>query len=246
MNKTIGEARSYVDELLAALPVPGVQVFVLPPLTALAAVRDRVGGRPGLMIGAQNAHWAPEGAGTGEVSMRMVQDAGAQIVEMGHSERRALFGETDETVANKARAAIDHGLIPLVCVGEPAEVRSSGRADDYVVRQLRAGLARLSPAEVRRCLVAYEPVWAIGSGGRPATREEVAPVMTVLAEELDMTTGGRGSLGLLYGGGVDAGNAAGLLADPHTGGLFVGRAAWSVPRLVELIEIAALHERAGS
>ena len=245
MNKTQAEARAYASRL-ATLAVPdGLQPFVLPPLTALAAVRDCLPSDTKVLLGAQNAHWAAEGAGTGEVSMRMVQDAGAALVEMGHSERREHFGETDATVALKARAAVDRGLTPLICVGEPAEVRDCGGERDFVVAQVRAATARLTDAEVARTLVAYEPVWAIGVGGRPADPAEVAPVMATVAEDLAARTGGRGALALMYGGSVSAANAADLLADPHTDGLFVGRAAWTVDGLLELLAIGAASLRAG-
>jgi triosephosphate isomerase len=237
MNKTIAEARDYVDRLLAT-PLPSqVQAFLVPPLTALAAVRDRLPPGCPVLLGAQNAHWAAEGAGTGEVSMRMVHDAGASIVEIGHSERRQHFGETDRTVALKVRAAVDADLVPLVCVGEPAEVRDAAGADQFVQAQLRIALSRLTPPEVRQCLVAYEPVWAIGAGGRPATPAEVAPVLAVLAEELTRLSGGVGCRALLYGGGVDQDNAAELLRGTAVNGLFIGRAAWTPEGLRTLLTV---------
>lgn len=246
MNKTIAEARAYVEKLVPALPVEGVQAFVLPPHTALAAVRDAVPATTPLLLGAQNAHWEPEGAGTGEISMRMVRDAGAQLVEIGHSERRQHFGETDETVARKVRAAFDEALVPLVCVGEPESVRAAGDEEEYVTAQVRRATALLSPAEVGRLLVAYEPVWAIGAAGRPATARQVAPVMQAIAAELaDRSTGERQSV-LLYGGGVDHDNAAELLADPHTDGLFVGRAAWTAEGLVRLLRIGGAYAARGA
>jgi triosephosphate isomerase len=241
MNKTLAEARAYATRLVGVDVPRGLQPFVLPPHTALAAVRDCLPADSPVLLGAQNAHWAAEGAGTGEVSMRMVRDAGASLVEMGHSERREQFGETDATVARKARAAHDHGLTPLICVGEPADVRRSGRERDFVVAQVRAATARLTSAEVARTLVAYEPVWAIGEGGRPADPAEVSPVMATVAEELTGRTGGRGARALLYGGSVSARNAADLLRDPHTDGLFVGRAAWTAEGLLELLAIGAAH-----
>jgi triosephosphate isomerase len=169
----------------------------------------------------------------------MARDAGAQLVELGHSERREHFGETDETVALKARAAVDHGLVPLICVGEPLAVRETGRAEEFVAAQLRTATKLLTPDEVRTVLVAYEPVWAIGSSGRPATPSEVAPVMAVLAHELAERSRGEGCRALLYGGGVDPGNAAGLLRDRHIEGLFVGRRGWDVSGLLELVEIGS-------
>ncbi len=245
MNKTLAEAASFVDELSAYEVAEGLQPFVLPAHTALASVRDRLPAGSRLLLGAQNAHWADEGAGTGEVSMRMVADAGAVLVEMGHSERRAQFGETDETVAAKAAAALSHDLIPLICVGEPRDVRESGQAQGFIEAQVRAALARVEPTRVGEVLVAYEPIWAIGAGGRPARPEEVAPVMATVAEVLDDVSDGSGARAVLYGGGVDADNAAALLGDPHTDGLFVGRAGWAVAGFIRLLELCAPFARGG-
>lgn len=244
MTKTIPEALEYAGALARATRPPGVQAFVLPAHTALAAVRDALPDDGSVLLGAQDAHWGPEGAGTGQVSMRMVADAGATIVELGHSERRADAGETDEVVARKVRAATDAGLVPLVCVGEQRSAREAGAAEDAVLGQLTAALAPLDAEEVARVLVAYEPVWAIGEAGRPATPAEVAPVMAALADGLRARSGGAGPRALLYGGSVDADVAGPLLADPHTDGLFVGRAAWTVAGLLALLEVAARHAAA--
>ena len=238
MNKTIAEARAYAHELGEARIPDTVQAFILPPHTALAAVRDELPATSPVLIGAQNAHWGAEGAGTGEISMRMAADAGARMIEMGHSERRAAFGETDETVSLKARAALDADLIPIICLGESAEVRDAGAAEDFVVAQMRAALALLRPDEVPGAIVAYEPVWAIGEHGRPATTAETGPVMAALAAELAVLTGGAGCLALLYGGSVNPDNAEDLLRDRRTDGLFVGRAAWTAAGLLSIIGIA--------
>jgi triosephosphate isomerase len=243
MTKSLAEARDFVDRI-AGVPVPaGVQPFVLPAHTALAAVRDRLPTSSPVMIGAQNAHWAAEGAWTGEVSMRMAADAGAQLVEIGHSERREHFGETDATVAAKVAAALDHGLTPLICVGEPLSVREAGTAESYVADQVRAALTQVDSADIDRVLLAYEPIWAIGDGGRPATVDEVAPVLQRIVDTAAaVTTGGR-LRALLYGGSVNRDNAAVLLADPCTDGLFVGRSAWQPDGFLALIQIAARVSR---
>lgn len=241
MNKTISEARTYVDQLSEVLEPPAVQPFLLPAHTSLAAVRDCLPATSRMLLGAQNAHWVPEGAVTGEVSMRMVADAGAQLVEIGHSERRAQFGETDRSVSLKARAALDHDLAPLVCVGEPLSARRAGGAEAFVVAQVRGALADVRPEEIGAVLLAYEPVWAIGVGGRPAEPQEVAPVMTAIAETVAELSVGGGCRALLYGGGVDLDNASALLANPGTGGLFVGRAAWTADGLLGLIAVGAAH-----
>ena len=239
MNKTLAEAAAFVDALVAADLPPGLQPFVLPAHTALAHVRERLPAGSPVLLGAQNAHWGPEGAGTGEVSMRMVADAGARLVEMGHSERRASFGETDHTVALKAAAALRHGLMPLICVGEPLEVREAGGAADFVAAQVRAALSQVSAGEVGQVLIAYEPIWAIGEHGRPATQDQIAPVMRLIAEVVAEAADGGSARALLYGGGVHPGNAEELLTDPHTGGLFVGRAGWDVEGYLGLLELCA-------
>lgn len=238
MTKTIGEALAFVDAV-GAVPVPdGVVPFLLPAHTALAAVRDRLPAGSPLLLGAQNAHWAPEGAATGEISMRMVADAGALLVELGHSERRASFGETDATVALKVRAALDAGLRPLVCVGEPGRVREAGDQVAFVTAQVEAALAPVRPDERGRVLLAYEPVWAIGEGGRRPEPDEVAPVLAAVA---DLATAGAATgedaAVVLYGGSVDQLNAAGLLDDPSTDGLFVGRAAWTAEGFLALLQV---------
>jgi triosephosphate isomerase len=241
MTKTLGESRAFARSLAAA-PVPeGVQPFVLPAHTSLAAVRDCLPEDSPVLLGVQNAHWAPEGAATGEISMRMAADAGARLVEMGHSERREQFCETDDSVSRKARAALDAGLVPLVCVGEPAAVRDAGQAEEFVTAQVRAALSRLLPEEVADTIVAYEPVWAIGEAGRPATRAEVSPVTAAIARESERLGGGRGCRALLYGGSVSVDNATVLLEDPHTSGLFVGRAAWEVEGFQALMAIGGAH-----
>jgi triosephosphate isomerase len=245
MNKTIGEALAFIDAVTASAPPPGLQPFVLPPHTALAAVRDRLPRNSPYLLGAQNAHWGPEGAGTGEISMRMARDAGAQLIEMGHSERRESFGETDETVALKAAAALEHDLIPLICVGEPRSVREAGEAPRFIAAQVSAALSRVPAEQVGRVIVAYEPIWAIGTAGRPATPQQIAPVMAVIAETVHEHGDGSAAMALLYGGGVNADNAAAILGDPHTDGLFVGRAGWSPEGFLRLLDLAAAAIGAG-
>jgi triosephosphate isomerase len=242
MNKTIAETRAYCRKLAQASVPPSVQAFVLPPSTALAAAHDELGTAGDVLLGAQNAHWAEPGAWTGEVSMHMARDAGARLVEIGHSERREHFGETDETVGLKVEAAVRHGLVPLVCVGEPRAVREAGAAEEYVLGQLDAAVGRLPSSRVSDVIIAYEPVWAIGAGGTPATPDLVAPVMCAIADRLSALTAGTGCRALLYGGGVDTTNAPELLRLPRLDGLFVGRAAWDVDGLLALVDLAARHQ----
>lgn len=238
MTKTIAEAGTFIDAIAAADLSPRVQLFVLPAHTSLAVVRGRLPADSPVRLGAQNAHWDAEGAHTGEVSMRMVADAGASLVELGHSERREQFHETDEIVALKVRAALDAGLTPIVCVGESATVRAAGDAAAFVAAQAAAALRRTHPDEVPQLMFAYEPVWAIGDAGRPARPEEVAPVLSEITDRVARFSQGRRCLALLYGGSVDQDNASAFLEADNVDGLFVGRAAWTAEGLLRLVAIA--------
>lgn len=239
MTKTLAEARAFVDGLVASRnELDGVRAFVIPPHTAIAAVRERLPADVPVIVGAQNAHWAASGAYTGEVSMGMVADAGATLVEIGHSERREHFGESDDDVARKVAAAAAAGLTPLLCAGEPAKVRAAGGELDWVAGQVRRGLSRLAPADLRKVIVAYEPIWAIGESGREPRPGEIAPVMALLSTGAGPDERGRVGA-VLYGGSVTLRNAASLLDVPGTDGLFVGRSAWRVADFVELIRIGA-------
>ena len=244
MNKTLAEAAAFVDALAAAEVPPGLVPFVLPAHTALAHVRDRLPAGSPVLLGRRTPTGA-RGRRTGEISMRMAADAGAQLVEMGHSERRASFGETDDTVALKAAAALDHGLLPLVCVGEPLRSATPG-ARPIRRRPGAGGPARVAPADVGRVLVAYEPIWAIGEHGRPATQDQIAPVMALIADVVAEAADGGGALALLYGGGVHPDNAEELLTDPCTDGLFVGRAGWDVQGYLRLLDLCAPYARPAS
>lgn len=239
MTKTLAEGRAYAEALLAAATPdrwPGVQPFVVPPATALSTVRDALasdtGAGAGIVLGAQNAHWEDAGAWTGEVSVPQVADAGATLVEVGHSERREHFGDTDEVVHRKVAAVVRHGLVPLLCVGEPGPVFASGGSVDHVLAQAHAALDGID--DVGRVLVAYEPVWAIGEHGRPARPEDVAGVVDALAAAF-----GGSVAGILYGGSVDRTNALDLMAVDHVSGLFIGRAAWDVEGLVAILDAVA-------
>jgi L-erythrulose 1-phosphate isomerase len=237
MNKTLAEADSFVDELLTC-PIPsGIQPFLLPPHTALARVRDRLPADSPVLLGAQNAHWAADGSWTGEISMRMAKDAGATMVEIGHSDRREHFGETDRTVALKVAAAMAHDLIPLICVGEPLAVRDVGGAEDFVRVQVQLAVSELAQAEIGQVIIAYEPVWAIGEQGIPPAVEQIAPVMALIKDVI--TSAGGSARAVLYGGSVNAQNAVELLSDPNTHGLFIGRAAWEASGFIEILKLCA-------
>ena len=239
MTKTLAEAREWVDHVVRE-PLPdGVEAFVLPPLTALHVVLDALPEGSPLRVGAQNAHQDPDGAVTGEVSMHQVHDAGARIVEIGHSERREHLGETDEVVAAKVVAALAADLVPLVCVGEPWSVRESGGEHAYVGAQVRAALAGLAPTDLQRVLLAYEPVWAIGEDGHPATPGDVVDVLATIRTTVAALAPGARPRGVLYGGSVTPDNAPDLLRTDGLDGLFVGRAAWTPAGFTALLGLCA-------
>jgi triosephosphate isomerase len=191
-------------------------------------------GRPDIRVGAQNAHWELKGAFTGEISVPMFMEAGARIVLAGHSERRHLFGETDEQVAKKARAALAAGVTPLVCVGETLAEREGGRTEHVIVRQLGALLAVLEPADWARLVLAYEPVWAIGTG-KNATPDDAAQIHELIRMELGRNSV-SGRVPILYGGSVNAGNVASLLTRPQLDGVLVGGASLNPEGWADLVE----------
>ncbi|MGI8947513.1 MAG: triose-phosphate isomerase [Ornithinimicrobium sp.] len=242
MSKGLAEARRYVRGLadhLDGLAPAGVQPFVIPSFTALAAVNDELGADSPVLLGAQNAHWEDQGAWTGEVSVAQAKDAGAQLVEIGHSERREHFGETVQTTRLKVAATLTHELVPLLCIGESAEVKQAGGSSRFILEQAAGALDGLDPEQLARVVIAYEPIWAIGETGRPATTQELREPFRDLGREY-----GRRVRGLLYGGSVNLDNAADLLGIDHVTGLFVGRAAWQLAGFLSLLEIAAAHPKA--
>jgi L-erythrulose 1-phosphate isomerase len=239
MHKTLAEGLAFAEALAAF--VPGldarIQPFVLPSFTSAREVKRALASTR-TKVGAQNMHWAEEGAWTGEISPVMLRDCGLDMVEIGHSERRAHFGETDRTVGLKAAAAIRHGLTPLICVGETKAEREGGRADQIIGDQVRCALQFLETASVpSQVLFAYEPVWAIGEGGTPAGASYVerqhALIKSVAAELLESAPR------VLYGGSVNQQNAAELIAQPNVDGLFIGRAAWDVSDYIRILTIVA-------
>ena len=234
MNKTISEAQSYLESLDLAQVPACITPFVLPPLTALATLAATPNRDSRLLLGAQNAHWGEEGAMTGEVSMRMIKEAGAQLVEIGHSERREFFGESDHDVARKARAAVDQGVTPLICVGESEAVRNGGDHVAFVRNQVGQALSLLDPTQHDQVMIAYEPRWAIGEFGRKPKLTEVAQVLDQIALQLEDLASGV-QIPLLYGGSVDSDNAQGLVGLESVNGLFIGRSAWNVAIFNEIL-----------
>jgi L-erythrulose 1-phosphate isomerase len=235
MNKTLAEARVFAEGLRIADAGrdPRIQRFVLPPFTAVREVKAMLAGTS-VKVGAQNMHWADDGAWTGEVSPVMLKDCDLDIVELGHSERREFFGETDETVGLKTEAAVRHGLVPLICIGETLEDRESGLADEVLAKEVRGALRKLTGSQKEApILLAYEPVWAIGERGIPATSDYADARHAAIAKVAGDALGHR--IPILYGGSVNPQNCAELIACDHIDGLFIGRSAWKIEGYLDIL-----------
>jgi triosephosphate isomerase len=224
MHKTVGEAQAFVRAFLPLIPSLGDRdVVIAPPSLQLAAVAEALKGSP-VAWAAQNVHPEEKGAFTGEVSSSMLADLGCAYTIVGHSERRALFGETSEFVARKAEALLAHGIRPIVCVGETLEERESERTFEVVGQQLDESLSRIPDDQADVVVVAYEPVWAIGTG-RTATPEMAQEVHGFIRESLGKRFGAAGAaIRIQYGGSVKPDNAAALMAQPDIDGALVGGA----------------------
>lgn len=226
MNKTASEAVRFVRELTSALPKdPAVEIVLAPPFTALESVRTALATASHIALGAQNLHWEQQGAFTGEISGPMLRDLGCTYAIVGHSERRALFGERDGDVHKKVRSALANGLRPILCVGESLDQRQSGRTEPVVTGQVAAGLGELSAKELDAVTIAYEPVWAIGTGHAATTEQAVAVHRAIRAcIAAGWTTHAAERMRILYGGSVTPQNAESLLSDPDIDGALVGGA----------------------
>jgi triosephosphate isomerase len=200
------------------------RVLFFPPAVSLHVCVTAVKQRADLETGVQNIHWEDKGAFTGEISAALARGAGAKHVLVGHSERRHVFGETDEETGKKFAAAVKSGLTPMLCVGEKLAEREAGQTIEVVLRQLRAGFALVAAAAIAVCMVAYEPVWAIGTG-KTATPADAAEVHGAIRAELIKLTGERaGAVPVLYGGSVNRSNVEALLAQEDVDGVLVGGA----------------------
>lgn len=221
MNTTPAEAKALAEGVVGQLKgFAAADVALCPPFVCLETVRGAVQGSP-VLLGAQNIHWEASGAYTGEVSAAMLKAVGCQVAIVGHSERRQFFGETDESVRKRLGAALAAGLQAIVCVGETLAEREADQTEAVVLRQLTAALTGLPPAALARVVVAYEPVWAIGTG-RNATPADAARVHRAIRGAL--VAAGHPAPRILYGGSVNQGNAAALLAEVELDGVLVGGA----------------------
>ena len=225
MNHGPSDARAFMRTFLVRYARRADRsIIIFPPAVTLAAMVDATKERPDILLGIQNIHWEDKGAFTGEVSAPIARDAGARYVLVGHSERRHVFGEKDDETRRKCAAAARAGLRPMLCVGEKLDERRAGETESVVLRQLEAGVADLDPAHMAQMLIAYEPVWAIGTG-QTAEPRDASAVHTVLRAALRQLAPDRANeIPILYGGSVNTGNAPALLAAPEVDGLLVGGA----------------------
>ena len=240
MNGTVAEARVLATAVRDGLKRPkATEVALCPPFTALAAVSDIVAGSP-IGLGAQNCHAEPSGAHTGEIAPPMLVELGCRLVLLGHSERRKEMGESDEQINRKVTGALAHRLMPVLCVGETGEERRQGLTFTTVEGQLRAGLAGLDGASIARIVVAYEPVWAIGTGlnATPAQAAEVHGYIRGIVSELASKEVAQ-SVRILYGGSVKADNADALMAETEIDGALVGGASLNAPGFIAIVRKAA-------
>src|ERR1700737_2227973 len=240
MNMTQAESARFVQSLLLDLgDITDVEVVIVPPFTAIAKVVQALGASQSIKVGAQNMHWEPNGPFTGEISSALLRDLLVRYVVLSHSARRALFGETDEIVNRKVRAAHDATLRPIVCVGETLEQRDKGNVEKILPMRLRGTLKDLNEKELQETVLAYEPVWAIGTG-RNATPQQAqeahAFIRHILSEMSDEATADR--IRIQYGGSVKPENARDLMTQPDIDGALVGGASLDPRSFAQIVKAA--------
>jgi triosephosphate isomerase len=240
MNMTQSESAAFVETLLLEIGDESeVEVVIIPPFTAIAAVNQALGTSQNIKVGAQNMHWERSGAFTGEISAAMLRDLYVRYVVLGHSERRQYFGETDDIVNRKVRAAHEALLRPIVCIGETLDQREHGNVEKILGLQLRGSLAGLNAKELSETVIAYEPVWAIGTG-KTATSEQAqeahAFIRHTLTELSDSATAEK--IRIQYGGSVKPDNAASLMSQPDIDGALVGGASLDARSFAQIVKAA--------
>jgi triosephosphate isomerase len=232
-------ARFFADFLNLAEPGDDRTIAFFPPAISFAAAREALQGRPDVRLGVQNVYWEESGAFTGELSVAMAKEAGAELVLVGHSERRHVFGETSEETARKVRAVLDAGLVPVLCVGETIDERRAERAEAVVAEQLGPVLEIVRAGEVGELVIAYEPVWAIGTGVT-ATPEDARTMHAAVRERLREAYGAEAAdaVPVLYGGSVKPDNAAELMSQPGVDGVLVGGASLDAAGFARIVKAA--------
>jgi triosephosphate isomerase len=236
MQKTVAEAAGFVDALLPRIAATQSDVVICPPFTALTAVVERRYGTA-VKVAAQNMHEEDSGAFTGEVSAPMLVELDVEAVVLGHSERRQYFNETDEALARKVAKALAADLEPILCVGESEAARDGGETEEVLERQLQADLSLIEAGMIEKVVVAYEPIWAIGTG-RTATPEQAQEVCAFIRDVLRARGGAADKVRILYGGSVKPGNAAELLSLPDVDGALVGGASLDAEDFAAIVDAA--------
>ncbi len=242
MNKTASEAAVFIRDLRERVPAsPQADVVLAPPFTALESARNALGPSSWISLGAQNLHWETHGAFTGEVSAPMLRDLGCRYVILGHSERRTLFGEQDDHIQKKVRAALKHGLSPILCVGESLADREAGRTESVITAQLNNSLAGLPTQDLATIAIAYEPVWAIGTGQAATAEQAVAVHRSIrLFVETEWNSESASAIRILYGGSVTPQNIESLLVSDAIDGTLVGGACLNLNSFATIISFAQI------
>jgi len=241
MNKTVQEAVDVAVGLKRKFyTFSEADVVICPPFTALSKVHDEIVDSS-IMLGAQDMYWEPEGAFTGEISPNMLKDAGCRYVIIGHSERRHIFGETDEDVNKKLKVVLKHGMVPIMCVGEKLEERDNGMTFEVLEKQLSRGLKDFQKDEVMRIIIAYEPVWAIGTG-RTATPQQAQEAHKFIRDLIERTYTKEAAVKvrIQYGGSVKPDNISNLMSQEDVDGALVGGASLDVNSFTEIVKNAVL------
>ncbi len=238
MYKTIKDAENFLREFLSlSNNYTEKEVVICPPFTSLFLVREYIKDTP-YKLGAQNLFWEKEGAYTGEISPIMLRDLGCEYVIIGHSERRQYFGEDDEIVNKKLKSAFDNGLIPILCIGEKWEEREKGKTNDIIIKQINGALEGLDKENVKKLVIAYEPVWAIGTG-HSARGEDANEVASLIREIIEKKYSGvvAQEIRIQYGGSVNPKNISEFLSQPEIDGALVGGASLNPQTFWEIVRI---------
>ncbi len=235
MNMTPSQAKELVTALIPLVKDAACDVVVCPPYVDIALVAELVKGT-NIQVGAQNIHWAEKGAFTGEISAAMLKEAGAAYAIIGHSERRQYFGETDETVNSRTKAALAAGIVPIICVGESLEQRENGETDAVVSGQVKADLADIPGEAVAGLVIAYEPIWAIGTG-KTATDEQANETIGLIRETIASLYGQAvaDQVRIQYGGSMNPKNVKGLMAQPQIDGGLIGGASLKAADFAQVV-----------
>ena len=235
MNMTPSQAKELVTDLIPLVKDAACDVVVCPPYVDIALVAELVKGT-NIQVGAQNIHWAEKGAFTGEISAAMLKEAGAAYAIIGHSERRQYFGETDETVNSRTKAALAAGIVPIICVGESLEQREKGETDVVVSGQVKADLADIPGEAVAGLVIAYEPIWAIGTG-KTATDEQANETIGLIRETIASLYGQAvaDQVRIQYGGSMNPKNVKGLMAQPQIDGGLIGGASLKAADFAQVV-----------